>query len=74
MKNSYKVEVKLSDELMRKLIILSREEGRSVNNQFVLMLRNSIQYFERTKGKMDTKELASLDISEYADNNNKTEN
>ena len=68
MKNSYKVEVKLSDELMRKLIILSREEGRSVNNQFVLMLRNSIQYFERTKGRMDTKELASLDISEYADN------
>lgn len=68
MKNSYKVEVKLSDELMRKLIILSREEGRSLNNQFVLMLRNSIQYFERTKGRMDTKELASLDISEYADN------
>jgi hypothetical protein len=29
------------------------------------MLRNNIQYFERAKGKIDTKKLASLDLSEF---------
>ncbi|MCQ2354352.1 MAG: hypothetical protein MJ102_04510 [Clostridia bacterium] len=67
MKNNYKVEVKLSDELMRKLLVISREEGRSVNNQFVFMLRNNIQYYERTKGRIDPKVLASEDISAYRD-------
>lgn len=68
MKNNYKVEVKLSEELLRKLLIISREEGRSVNNQFLFMLRNNIQYFERTKGRIDPKRLSAEDISGYADN------
>lgn len=67
MKNSYKVEVRLSDELMRKLLVISREEGRSVNNQFLFMLRNNIAYYERTKGRFDSRALAALDLSEYAD-------
>lgn len=67
MKNSYKVEVKLSDDLMRKLLVISAAEGRSVNNQFLYMLRNNIAYYERTKGKFNSRELAALDLSEYAD-------
>ena len=65
MKNQYEINVRLSDELMRKLIYVSEAEGRTPNNQFVLMLRNYVQYFERAKGKIDPKKLASIDLSEY---------
>ena len=65
MKKQPAVNVKLSEDLLRKLIYISEAEGRSVNNQFLFMLRNNISYFERAKGKFDTKKLASIDISEY---------
>lgn len=65
MKNQYEIKVRLSDELVRKLLYVSEAEGRTPNNQFVLMLRNNIQYFERAKGKFDTKKLAAIDISEF---------
>lgn len=69
MKNSYKVEIRLSEDLMRKLLVISSGEGRSVNNQFLFMLRNNIAYYERTKGKFDPKTLAALDLSSYAEKN-----
>ncbi len=50
---------------MRKLIYVSEAEGRTPNNQFVFMLRNNIQYFERAKGKFDTKKLAEIELGEY---------
>lgn len=65
MKNQYEVKVRLSEDLMRKLIYVSEAEGRTPNNQFVFMLRNNIQYFERTKGRLDASKLAQIDLSEY---------
>ncbi len=65
MKNQYEVKVRLSEDLMRKLIYVSEAEGRTPNNQFVFMLRNNIQYFERTKGRLDMSKLAKIDLSEY---------
>ncbi len=67
MKQSYTVPVKLSEELIRKLIYIAAAEGRTPNNQFTFMLRNNIQYFERTKGKISAAELAKLDLTGYAD-------
>ena len=68
MKNQYEIKVKRSEELMKKLIYVSEAEGRTPNNQFIFMLRNNIQYFERTKGRIDSAKLAKIDISEYAEN------
>ena len=65
MKNQYEVTVKLSEDLMKKLIYVSEAEGRTPNNQFIFMLRNNIQYFERTKGKIPEAKLREIDISEY---------
>ena len=67
MKNQNEIKVRLSDDLMRKLIYISEAEGRTPNNQFIFMLRNNIQYFERTKGKIDNAKLSSIDISKYVD-------
>lgn len=63
MKKTYKTEVRLSDDLARKLVYISAAEGRTVNNQFLFMLRGNIQYFERTKGKIPADKLAATDIS-----------
>ena len=64
-KNSYNVNVKLSEDLLRKLLLVSEAEGRSPSNQFVFMLKNNIAYFERTKGRITPDKLKAVDISEY---------
>ena len=67
MKNQNEIKVRLSDDLIRKLIYISEAEGRTPNNQFIFMLRNNIQYFERTKGKIDPAKLAAIDLSQYSE-------
>ena len=66
-KQTYTVPVRLSEDLLRRLIYVSAAEGRTPNNQFTFMLRNNIQYFERTKGKISPAELAKIDITPYLD-------
>lgn len=65
MKKECKIEIRMSEDLMRKLALISKKEGRSINNQFLFLLRNNIQYFERTHGRLNSAELAAEDISEY---------
>ena len=65
MKKECKIEIRMSEDLMRKLSLISKKEGRSINNQFLYLLRNNIQYFERTHGRLNNAELAAEDISEY---------
>lgn len=67
MKQTYTVPVRLSEDLLRKLIYISEAEGRTPNNQFTFMLRNNIQYFERAKSKIPPAELAKIDITPYID-------
>lgn len=67
MKQTYTVPVRLSEDLLRKLIYVSEAEGRTPNNQFTFMLRNNIQYFERAKSKIPASELAKIDITPYLD-------
>ena len=65
MKKECKIEIRMSEDLMRKLAVISKKEGRTINNQFMFLLRNNIQYFERTHGRLTNAELAAEDISEY---------
>ena len=67
MKQSYTVPVRLSEDLLRKLIYVSEAEGRTPQAQFTLMLRNTIQYYERAKSKIPASELAKIDITPYMD-------
>ena len=71
MKNNYSINIRLSEDMMKKLIYVSNAENRSPQNQFNFMLRNNIAYFERTKGKISDAKLREIDISEYAGNDNK---
>ncbi len=65
MKNNYHVDVKLSEDLLRKLLYVSEAEHRSPSAQFAFMLRNNIAYFEKTKGRIPDAALKAIDLSEY---------
>ena len=60
MKNQKSVTLRISDDLLEKLYYVANSEGRTLNNQFLLMARNAVAYFEKTKGKIDPKKLASV--------------
>ena len=66
MKESCHFDLRLSEDLLRKLIVISEAEGRSPNNTMLLMLRNYISYFERAKGKLDPAKLRAADIEAWS--------
>ena len=68
MKNQPEIKIHMSEDLLRKFIFISQKEGRTPNNQFLFMLRNNIQYFEKTKGRITPSDLEDIDISEYTVN------
>ena len=59
------VKVRLQEDLLRRLIVMSEIEGRSINNQITMLVRNAVAYHERAKGKLDTKAIAAVDLSEF---------
>ena len=68
MKNGTHIDIKLSEDLLRKLLYISKAENRTPTAQFAFMLRNNIAYFEKTKGRIPPADLAKIDISEYTEN------
>ena len=65
MKKQPEITIHMQEELLKKFLYISEAEGRTPNNQFIFMLKNNIQYFERTKGKIPPAALSKIDISEY---------
>ena len=60
MKNQSTIPVRISGELLEKLYYVAESEGRTLNNQFLLMARNSVAYFEKTKGKISADKLKDV--------------
>ncbi|MBE6596242.1 MAG: hypothetical protein E7641_01090 [Ruminococcaceae bacterium] len=73
MKNSYSINVRLSEDMLKRLLYICEAEKRTPSNQFNFMLRNNIAYFERTKGKIPEAKLREIDISEFLEGD-KSEN
>ena len=53
MKKKITFEVRMDEELYRKLLVTSEAEGRTLNNQIIFLARSNISYYERTHGKID---------------------
>lgn len=66
-KNQRNFTLHMSEDMLRKFLLISEKEGRTPNNQFLFMLRNSIAYYEKTKGRISPAELAKIDLSAYED-------
>lgn len=61
------VKLRMQEDLLRRLIVMSELEGRSLSNQLAMLARNAVAYHERAKGKLDTKAVAAVDLSEFFD-------
>ena len=68
MKNNCKLELKISEELLRKFLYVAEKEKRSPAAQFAFMVRNNVAYYEKTKGRIPDSELKKIDITAYEDN------
>ena len=64
MKKQPEFTVHMSEELLRQLLCLCEAEHRSLNNQILLLARNSVQYFERSKGRFTKEQLAKVDLTD----------
>lgn len=63
------VSVRLPEDLLRKLIVMSEKEGRSLNNEFAMLARNAVAYHERAKGGLDPRATAAVDLTPYYEEN-----
>ncbi|MBO5757477.1 MAG: hypothetical protein J6S28_07250 [Clostridia bacterium] len=66
-KNQREFTLHMSEDMLRKFIFISEKEGRTPNNQFLFMLRNSVAYYEKTKGRISQADLAKIDLSAFED-------
>lgn len=73
-KNQRNFTLHMSEDMLRKFIFVSEKEGRTPNNQFLFMLRNSVAYYEKTKGRIPQAELAKIDLTPYEEDNNDESN
>ena len=64
-KNQREFTLHMSEDMLRKFIFISEKEGRTPNNQFLFMLRNSVAYYEKTKGRISPADLAKIDLAAY---------
>lgn len=67
MKNNIKLELNVSEELLRKFLFVCEKENRSPNAQFAFMVRNNVAYYEKTKGRIPPSDLSKIDISDYTE-------
>ena len=65
MKNQPELNLRIPEDLLRKLLYVSAAEGRSPNNHILMLLRNNVQYFERAKGRINPEALRQIDLSEF---------
>lgn len=65
MKNNIDLELKISEELLRKFLFVCEKEKRNPNAQFAFMVRNNVAYYEKTKGRIPEAELKKIDVSAY---------
>ena len=65
MKNQYELNIRIPEDMLRKLLYVSSAEGRSPSNHIMMLLRNNVQYFERAKGRINTTELQKIDLTPY---------
>lgn len=67
MKNNCHMDLKISEELLRKFLYVAEKENRTPAAQFAFMVRNNVAYYEKTKGKLTPAQLAEVDITPYTE-------
>lgn len=56
------VSIRIEEEMLNKLGFVADYEGRSVNSQILVLVRESIQAFENEHGKIDGNIKADVNV------------
>lgn len=62
MKNDKNMNVRLSEDLLRRLYYVAAAEKRTPNNHVLHMLRQNIAYYERVHGKISDAALKAIEL------------
>ncbi len=65
MKKNQILKVRLSEEIARKLSVISEKERMSVQNEIIALVRQKISYFERVKGNITRDELNDASMEQF---------
>ena len=65
MKKNLTFQLKLSDDVAKKLAYVSKNEGVSIQNMLSALVRQKIQYFERVKGNIKPQALQEIDLPDF---------
>ena len=65
MKKQPELTLRISEDLLRQFLCLCEAEHRSPDNQMLMMIRNSVQYHERSKSRFTKEKLAAVDVTPY---------
>lgn len=62
MKNRVSFNVKLDEDMYKKLSFVAQAEGMTLNNYILHLARTNISYFERVKGKIKPAQLGEIKL------------
>lgn len=61
------LKIYLSEDIARKLSVVSKNEKMTIQNELISMIRQKISYYERVKGTIKKEEISSADMCDFAD-------
>lgn len=64
------LKIYLSDDIARKLSVVSKNEKMTIQNELLSMIRQKISYYERVKGSIKREELVGADLGDFVDEEN----
>ena len=56
-KNKITFSVRIDEDLYKKMLAVAEAEGRDENNHILHLVRNSVAYHERIRGKIDISKI-----------------
>lgn len=65
MKKNMILKLRISEDVAKKLAVVSKNEKMTIQNELVSMIRQKISYYERVKGNIKKDEAEAVDLSEY---------
>ena len=65
MKKNMILKLRISEDVAKKLAVVSKNEKMTIQNELISMIRQKISYYERVKGNIKRDETEAVDLSEY---------
>ena len=65
MKKNMVLKLRLSEDIAKKLAVVSKNEKMTVQNEIVAMIRQKIAYYERVKGNIKRDEVEKIEMDEF---------